>query len=196
MVLCPAIQEASTGKNPAQISRPLPTGTRAGHVEDGPTVVDRMEHWRHVRSGDRRLWPYCRGTGEAEVPAELDRAILKALSKAAAERFQSAEEFRGVLLHLAELLRHPPGWLETSTFCTAPSAPAEVSAPRPAAGLLLTAPSVPPRQQAPSNADEGGPAREHRRGTSRAIILVALAIIFLVTGAASAVIVALVYGAP
>lgn len=50
------------------------------------------------------------------VPPELDRAVLKALSKEPTERFQTAQEFRAVLETVAKLLREPTGWLETSAF--------------------------------------------------------------------------------
>jgi serine/threonine-protein kinase len=50
------------------------------------------------------------------LPPELDRAVLKALSKDPDQRFQSAEEFQGFLEHVSELLRRPQGWLETTVF--------------------------------------------------------------------------------
>jgi len=50
------------------------------------------------------------------VPPELDRAVLKALAKDPAERFQTAKDFQSVLDGVAKLLQEPTGWLETSTF--------------------------------------------------------------------------------
>jgi eukaryotic-like serine/threonine-protein kinase len=50
------------------------------------------------------------------VPPELDRAVLKALSKDPSQRFQTAEEFHAALSIVADQLLQPTGWLETSTF--------------------------------------------------------------------------------
>ncbi|MFZ5893269.1 MAG: serine/threonine-protein kinase [Myxococcota bacterium] len=54
------------------------------------------------------------------VPPELDRAILRALRKDRGERFQSADEFREALERIANGLRMPAGWLETSRFAPVP----------------------------------------------------------------------------
>ena len=50
------------------------------------------------------------------VPPELDEALLRALSKAPADRFQTAVELRAELERVAELLQHTQGWLQTSAF--------------------------------------------------------------------------------
>jgi serine/threonine protein kinase len=50
------------------------------------------------------------------IPPELDRAVLMALAKHPAERFQTAREFRAVIEQTLELLRRPTGWLETTVF--------------------------------------------------------------------------------
>jgi serine/threonine protein kinase len=50
------------------------------------------------------------------VPPELDRAVLRALAKDPAERFQTADEFKALLEQIQEMLNRPSGWLETSRF--------------------------------------------------------------------------------
>jgi eukaryotic-like serine/threonine-protein kinase len=52
----------------------------------------------------------------APIPPELDRAILKALSKDPAQRFQSAREFEAALSAVAALLGQPLGYMETTLF--------------------------------------------------------------------------------
>ena len=50
------------------------------------------------------------------VPPELDNALLRALCKDPADRFQTAVELRAELERVAELLQHTQGWLQTSAF--------------------------------------------------------------------------------
>lgn len=50
------------------------------------------------------------------VPPELDRAVLKGLEKNPESRYQTADEFRGVVRNLSELLARPTGWLVTTVF--------------------------------------------------------------------------------
>jgi serine/threonine-protein kinase len=53
---------------------------------------------------------------QGPLPAELDRIILKALSKDPGARFQTATEFSNALLEVYESLQRAPGWLETTSF--------------------------------------------------------------------------------
>lgn len=72
------------------------------------------------------------------IPPELDRAVLKGLAKNPDDRFQTADEFQRCLEQVAEYLRKPLGWLETTAFVVShavaePSAaapPVSSSAPR------------------------------------------------------------------
>ncbi|MFZ5895020.1 MAG: serine/threonine-protein kinase [Myxococcota bacterium] len=49
------------------------------------------------------------------IPAEIERAVQRALHKQPGERFQSADEFRFELLRVIQDLTMPAGWLETTT---------------------------------------------------------------------------------
>jgi eukaryotic-like serine/threonine-protein kinase len=114
------------------------------------------------------------------IPPELDRAVLMGLAKNPDDRFQTAAEFQRCLEEVAEHLRKPLGWLETTAFVvsnsgTEPPAPAPPvisiapRAPAPALDPAFSAtmplsvatasvapPSVAPRS-AVSNADEAAP---------------------------------------
>lgn len=57
------------------------------------------------------------------VPVELERVILRALSKDPNERFQSAEEFRAALADIGGALGQPAGWLETTAYAVDDSQP-------------------------------------------------------------------------
>ncbi len=77
---------------------------------------------------------------QAPVPAELDRALLKALAKNPNERFQTAEEFRAYLDQVEASLRRPVGFLETTAFSADGSAQVQSAAPPTA-----QAPAAPPQ---------------------------------------------------
>jgi eukaryotic-like serine/threonine-protein kinase len=122
----------------------------------------------------------------APIPAELERAVLKALSKHPDQRFQSAEEFRHALLEVAAFVTCPPGWLETSAFRRSDPVPT----PLPSPASLAPAPASP---RALATSPTATPASTSVR--PRALGIAALAAIFLLTGAAAAAAVAGLYGA-
>ena len=91
------------------------------------------------------------------IPPELDEAILRALAKEPAKRFQSASEFREALLRIVELLTRPSGWAQTSAFSIS-----DVAAPDSAresvrsaeATAPLAAAAIEPRSERPMPSDE------------------------------------------
>lgn len=102
----------------------------------------------HLEGDDRLLHAHALVTPEPPsryalepIPQELDRAVLKALSKNAADRFQTADEFQACLVQIADFVTRPAGWLETLAFDASgmlnqPDEPASAPVPAP--------PSIPP----------------------------------------------------
>lgn len=80
------------------------------------------------------------------IPPELDRAVLKGLAKNPDDRFQTADEFQRCLEEVAEHLRRPLGWLETTAFVVnhAAAEPAAAAPPASSAAPRISAPSLDP----------------------------------------------------
>jgi serine/threonine-protein kinase len=53
---------------------------------------------------------------EQTIPPALDRIVLKALAKSPADRFQSASEFEAALAELADVLKPPSDWVQSTGF--------------------------------------------------------------------------------
>jgi serine/threonine protein kinase/tetratricopeptide (TPR) repeat protein len=73
-------------------------------------------------------------SGRETVPDSVERAVVRALAKAPADRFQSAAEFARALLP-----EHEPQQAATTPFPVTPHRPGRVAAPAFALGLLLMA---------------------------------------------------------
>jgi eukaryotic-like serine/threonine-protein kinase len=99
------------------------------------------------------------------VPPELDRIVLHGLAKNPDERFQDANEFLRSLLAVADRIRQPQGWAETSTFDLA-----SLSDPAPADPSDFVEP-------ARKDGDETSLAEPPRRSRSSRIVLAAVYIL-------------------
>ena len=74
------------------------------------------------------------------LPAELDRIILKALSKDPGARFQTATEFSNALLEVYESLQRAPGSLETTSFVHGAPKSTNLVEPSPSHAGVVSAP--------------------------------------------------------
>jgi serine/threonine protein kinase len=145
------------------------------------------------------------------IPADLDRALLRALAKAPADRFQSAAEFRAELERLKHATPHPASYettlFDASLFAHAPSNPPEPPAARAdvprathaATPLLASEAASSPRTAAtrtriaPAAEPNGGAAGSaSRRGPSALFVALVIATALIVAAVLSAAIAALV----
>jgi serine/threonine protein kinase len=118
----------------------------------------------------------------APLPAELDAAVLRALSKDPDQRFQSAEEFRGVLDRVAQLLLAP-----ASSRVVFKSAVQSRPAPAPE-GQRPRSDVVAPEPAATPSLAPTPYAKPARAGFGRPALLVVL--VFVVSGLVTAGLVA------
>jgi serine/threonine protein kinase len=133
------------------------------------------------------------------IPLELDRAVLKALAKDPAERFQAAEELRSVLLSVAERLKR--SIRSGSGAGEAPCKPGRV-AENPVLPQALPEAAPPPRVTVSEEATESPPPARRQPTANvsetpsaaaldqRSVRLVAF-LVFVITGAIAAALVAL-----
>jgi serine/threonine-protein kinase len=137
------------------------------------------------------------------VPPEVDRIVLRALTKSADERYQTAREFREALLGVMDLLQRPTGWLETTAFDAAKLAslaPTEATPPDSnahAVGSTQSAQFGPsPSARPGTDSSVGLSAVLPRVAPSRLTIVLVFLIGMLVAGLAAVGLVSVVMGVP
>ncbi|MFD9813249.1 protein kinase [Streptomyces sp. NPDC059080] len=132
----------------------------------------------------------------ADVPPELDGLVMRSLAKDPDDRFQSAEEMRGLVQYSLQMLHEQGG--HTGTWSTGPVA-AHEGGGTPAMGVAATTampyagggqttanPILPPGMHADDGAFEGG-HRPARRSRGKVWLIAALALIAIAVGVAFAV---------
>ncbi|TJZ50383.1 serine/threonine protein kinase [Streptomyces piniterrae] len=130
------------------------------------------------------------------VPPELDGLVMRSLAKDPDDRFQTAEEMRGLVQYSLQMLNELGG--HTGTWNTGPvatheggSTPAMGTAattalPHPEAGATKASPILPPGMRADDGGFEGG-QRPAKRGRGKVWLIAALAMIAIAMGVAFAV---------
>ncbi|MFH8567704.1 protein kinase [Streptomyces sp. NPDC017993] len=129
------------------------------------------------------------------VPPELDGLVMRSLAKDPDDRFQSAEEMRGLVQYSLQMLHEQGG--HTGTWNTGPvsmheggSTPAMGTAattalPHPDSGSTAASPILPPGMRADDGGFEGG-QRPGKGGRGKIWLIAALAVIAIAVGVAFA----------
>ena len=129
------------------------------------------------------------------VPPELDGLVMRSLAKDPDDRFQSAEEMRGLVQYSLQMLHEQGG--HTGTWNTGPvsmheggSTPAMGTAattalPHPDSGSTAANPILPPGMRADDGGFEGG-QRPGKGGRGKIWLIAALAVIAIAVGVAFA----------
>ncbi|MGW1835617.1 protein kinase domain-containing protein [Streptomyces sp. NPDC002067] len=132
----------------------------------------------------------------AEVPPELDGLVMRSLAKDPDDRFQTAEEMRGLVQYSLQMLHEQGG--HTGTWNTGPVAlhegagtaamgtAATTAMPHADAGQTAANPILPPGMRDDDGAFEGG-HRPARRGRGKFWLIAVLALIAIAVGVAFAV---------
>ncbi|MFG2224640.1 protein kinase [Streptomyces sp. NPDC048644] len=128
------------------------------------------------------------------VPPELDGLVMRSLAKDPDDRFQTAEEMRGLVQYSLQMLHEQGG--HTGTWNTGPVAvheggtpamgtAATTAMPRSDAGPTAANPILPPGMHADDGAFEGG-HRSAKSGRGKIWLIAALAVIAIAVGVAFA----------
>ncbi|MFJ6788525.1 protein kinase domain-containing protein [Streptomyces angustmyceticus] len=130
------------------------------------------------------------------VPPELDGLVMRSLAKDPDDRFQSAEEMRGLVQYSLQMLHEQGG--HTGTWSTGPvamhegghhtsslGAAATTAMPHPDAGRTTAQPILTPGMRDDDGGFEGGP-RPARGGRGKVWLIAALAVIAVAVGVAFA----------
>ncbi|GAU66607.1 putative serine/threonine-protein kinase [Streptomyces sp. NBRC 110611] len=129
------------------------------------------------------------------VPPELDGLVMRSLAKDPDDRFQTAEEMRGLVQYSLQMLHEQGG--HTGTWNTGPVAmhesahtpsmgtAATTALPHPDAGQTTAQPILPPGMRDDDGGYDGGP-RPARRGRGKIWLIAALAVIAIAVGVAFA----------
>ncbi|MFF9480392.1 protein kinase [Streptomyces sp. NPDC014733] len=131
----------------------------------------------------------------ADVPPELDGLVMRSLAKDPDDRFQSAEEMRGLVQYSLQMLHEQGG--HTGTWSTGPVAAHEggtsamgvaatTAMPHADAGQTAANPILPPGMHADDGGFEGG-HRPARRSRGKIWLIAVLALIAIAVGVAFAV---------
>ncbi|MEU6113947.1 protein kinase [Streptomyces sp. NPDC047117] len=126
-----------------------------------------------------------------EVPPELDGLVMRALAKDPDDRFQTAEEMRGLVQYALQMLHEQGG--HTGTWSTGPVAvheggstpamgvAATTAMPHPAHGATAAQPIL-PQGRDDDGGYEGGPRGSKGGGRGKVWLIAALALIAVVAG--------------
>ncbi|UQA94339.1 protein kinase domain-containing protein [Streptomyces halobius] len=129
------------------------------------------------------------------VPPELDGLVMRSLAKDPDDRFQTAEEMRGLVQYSLQMLQELGG--HTGTWNTGPVAvheggntpamgtAATTALPHPEAGTTAASPILPNGMRADDGGFEGGP-QPGKGGRGKLWLIAALAVIAIVVGVAFA----------
>ncbi|WP_030621591.1 protein kinase domain-containing protein, partial [Streptomyces sclerotialus] len=129
------------------------------------------------------------------VPPELDGLVMRSLAKDPDDRFQTAEEMRGLVQYALQMLHEQGG--HTGTWSTGPVAAHEggstaamgvaatTAMPHPAHGSTAAQPILPQGMREDDGGYEGGP-RGSKGGRGKIWLIAALALIAVVVGVAIA----------
>jgi serine/threonine protein kinase len=129
------------------------------------------------------------------VPPELDGLVMRSLAKDPDDRFQTAEEMRGLVQYSLQMLHEQGG--HTGTWNTGPVAlhegagtppggtAATTAMPRADSGSTAANPILPPGMHADDGAFEGG-HRSAKSGRGKIWLIAALAVIAIAVGVAFA----------
>ncbi|WP_406477881.1 protein kinase domain-containing protein [Streptomyces platensis] len=129
------------------------------------------------------------------VPPELDGLVMRSLAKDPDDRFQSAEEMRGLVQYSLQMLHEQGG--HTGTWSTGPVAvhegglaspmgtAATTALPHPDAGQTTAQPILAPGMRDDDGGFEGGP-RGTKSGRGKIWLIAALAVIAIAVGVAFA----------
>ncbi|WP_411143019.1 protein kinase domain-containing protein [Streptomyces sp. x-80] len=129
------------------------------------------------------------------VPPELDGLVMRSLAKDPDDRFQTAEEMRGLVQYSLQMLHEQGG--HTGTWNTGPVAmhegghtpamgvAATTAMPHPDAGQTAVNPILPPGMRADDGGFDGGP-RPAGSGRGKILLIAVLALIAIAAGVAFA----------
>lgn len=129
------------------------------------------------------------------VPPELDGLVMRSLAKDPDDRFQSAEEMRGLVQYSLQMLHEQGG--HTGTWSTGPVAlhegglapamgtAATTALPHPGAGQTTAQPILTPGMRDDDGGFDGGP-RGTKSGRGKIWLIAALAVIAIAVGVAFA----------
>ncbi|MFF3542712.1 protein kinase [Streptomyces platensis] len=129
------------------------------------------------------------------VPPELDGLVMRSLAKDPDDRFQSAEEMRGLVQYSLQMLHEQGG--HTGTWSTGPVAvhegglgpamgtAATTALPHPDAGQTTAQPILTPGMRDDDGGFDGGP-RGSKSGRGKVWLIAALAVIAIAVGVAFA----------
>ncbi|GAA5609950.1 serine/threonine protein kinase [Streptomyces platensis] len=129
------------------------------------------------------------------VPPELDGLVMRSLAKDPDDRFQSAEEMRGLVQYSLQMLHEQGG--HTGTWSTGPvalhegglsspmGAAATTALPHPDAGQTTAQPILTPGMRDDDGGFDGGP-RGTKSGRGKIWLIAALAVIAIAVGVAFA----------
>ncbi|MCX4639343.1 protein kinase [Streptomyces sp. P9-2B-2] len=129
------------------------------------------------------------------VPPELDGLVMRSLAKDPDDRFQSAEEMRGLVQYSLQMLHEQGG--HTGTWSTGPvalhegglspamGAAATTALPHPDAGQTTAQPILSPGMRADDGGFDGGP-RGTKSGRGKIWLIAAMAVIAIAAGVAFA----------
>ncbi|MEV0370331.1 protein kinase [Streptomyces sp. NPDC050636] len=129
------------------------------------------------------------------VPPELDGLVMRSLAKDPDDRFQTAEEMRGLVQYSLQMLNELGG--HTGTWNTGPVAvheggntpamgtSATTALPHPDSGSTKASPILPPGMRADDGGFDGGPRRS-KSGRGKVWLIAALAVIAIAMGVAVA----------
>ncbi|QIY56451.1 serine/threonine protein kinase [Streptomyces sp. RPA4-5] len=129
------------------------------------------------------------------VPPELDGLVMRSLAKDPDDRFQSAEEMRGLVQYSLQMLHEQGG--HTGTWSTGPvalhegglspamGAAATTALPHPDAGQTTAQPILSPGMRADDGGFDGGP-RGTKSGRGKIWLIAAMAVIAIAVGVAFA----------
>ncbi|MEU5210839.1 protein kinase [Streptomyces sp. NPDC020742] len=132
----------------------------------------------------------------AEVPPELDGLVMRSLAKDPDDRFQTAEEMRGLVQYSLQMLQEQGGY--TGTWSTGPVAMHEGGLGRPSMGTAATtalphsdaghttAQPILPHGMRDDDGGFDGAGRPAKGGRGKAWLIAALAIIAIAVGVAFA----------
>ncbi|MFF4603772.1 protein kinase [Streptomyces sp. NPDC001339] len=130
------------------------------------------------------------------VPPELDGLVMRSLAKDPDDRFQTAEEMRGLVQYSLQMLHEQGG--HTGTWNTGPVAmhesahtpsmgtAATTALPHPDAGQTTAQPILPPGMRENDGGYDGGPRPARRSGRGKIWLIAALALIAIAVGVAFA----------
>ncbi|MFH8749271.1 protein kinase [Streptomyces rimosus] len=133
----------------------------------------------------------------SSVPPELDGLVMRSLAKDPDDRFQTAEEMRGLVQYALQMLHEQGG--HSGTWNTGPvavhdgghtpamgSMAATTALPHPDHGQTTAQPILPPGMRDGDGAYEGGP-RPAKGGRGKIWLIAALAVIAIAVGVAIAI---------